>query len=315
MEGMDIMIFTTVTLNPAVDKTYTAARLILGQVNRMESMKNIAGGKGINVAKILRQYGFGVKTMGFLGGYAGRFIENYARGIGCQCCFTHVEGETRSSINILAQDGYVTEILEPGPEISGPELAQFYTDFDRETKDSEMVILSGSVPEGVPASVYGELAARAKAQGKKVLLDSSGEYLRRGVNAGPFMAKPNGRELEALAGRRIRGLEDTIKAAIDLSERGITHVMVSMGAKGLLYVSGEQILYARAPGIKALNTVGCGDSVVAAFAMAYAEGLGGEELLRYCVGLSAANATTLESAVIPMERAQELMDEVKVERY
>ncbi len=309
------MMFTTVTLNPAVDKTYTAARLLPGQVNRMESVKNIAGGKGINVTKILRQYGFGVKAMGFLGGYTGSFIEDYVRKIGGECCFTHVEGETRSSINILSQDGYVTEVLEPGPEISQKELLQFCEDFQREIADSEMVILSGSAPADVPPSIYAELIHKAGEQGKKALLDSSGEYLRQGVKKSPFMVKPNARELELLMGRKIRGLDDTIRAAISLSERGISHVLVSMGVKGLLYVHGGQILYARAPQVKAVNTVGCGDSVVAAFAMAYAKGLNEEELLRYCASLSAANATTLESAVIPVEKAEKLLEEVQIERY
>lgn len=309
------MMFTTVTLNPAVDKTYTAAGLFPGRVNRMDSVRNLAGGKGINVAKVLRQYGFEVKTLGFLGGYTGNFIEDYVRGIGCKCCFTHVAGETRCSMNILSQDGYVTEVLEPGPEITGKELARFYDDFEREIKDSDLVVLSGSAPISVPSCVYADLIIRAGRQGKKVLFDSSGEYLRLGVNESPFMIKPNKKELEVLAGRRIRGLDDIIGAAISLSRRGISHVMVSMGDKGLLYAEGEQILYAKAPRVKAVNTVGCGDSVVAAFAMAYAEKLSGEELLRYCVGLSAANATTLESAVIPMEKAQELMETVDVERY
>lgn len=307
--------FTTVTLNPAVDKTYTAARLLPGQVNRMDSVKNLAGGKGINVAKVLRQYGFEVKTLGFLGGYTGSFIEDYVRKIGGKCCFTHVAGETRSSINILSQDGYVTEVLEPGPGISDKELSQFYKDFEREIGDSELVILSGSAPADVPSSIYADLIVKAREQGKKVLLDSSGEYLRQGVSVSPFMIKPNGKELEVLAGRKIKGLDDTIGAAIGLNQRGISHVLVSMGPKGLLYVSGEQILYGKAPRVKAVNTVGCGDSVVAAFAMAYAKNLKGEELLRYCIGLSAANATTLESAVIPMEKAQELMEEVQIERY
>lgn len=309
------MMITTVTLNPAVDKTYTAARLLPGQVNRMESVKNLAGGKGINVSKVLRQYGYEVSAMGFLGGYTGSFIEDYVREIGCRCCFTHVAGETRASINILSQDGFVTEVLEPGAAISEKELAQFHQDFEREIKSSEMVILSGSVPADVPESIYGDLILKAREQGKKVLLDSSGEYLRQGVKAEPFMIKPNGRELEMLVGRKVKGLEDTIGAAIGLNRRGISHVLVSMGAKGLLYAAGEQILYARAPKVKTVNTVGCGDSVVAAFAMAYAQGLDAEEILRYCTGISAANATTLESAVIPMERASELMKEVEIERF
>lgn len=306
---------TTITLNPAVDKTYTAARLLPGQVNRMDSVKNIAGGKGINVAKALRQYGVEVKTMGFLGGYTGRFIEDYAESIGAACRFTHVAGETRASINILSQDGYVTEVLEPGPEISEEELALFHSDYERELMNSELVILSGSAPANVNPSIYKELIIKAKNMGKKVILDSSGDFLKEGALAVPFMIKPNGKELEMLLGRKIKGLEDTIGAAIALSEKGISHVLVSMGEKGLLYVAGQEILFARAPKVKAVNTVGCGDCVVAAFAMGYLKNMSSEELLRYCVALSAANATTLESAVIPKEKADELIKEVEVERY
>ncbi|MDY2699093.1 MAG: 1-phosphofructokinase [Lachnospiraceae bacterium] len=306
---------TTITLNPAVDKTYTTARFLPGQVNRMDSAKSIAGGKGINVAKVLHQYGMDVRTMGFLGGYAGRFIEDYAESLGAECRFTHVSGETRTSINILSQDGYVTEVLEPGPEISEKELAQFHRDYEKELDNSELIILSGSAPANVKASIYKDLITKAKDRGKKVFLDSSGEYLKEGAIAAPFMIKPNSRELEILIGRKLRGIEDIIGAALTLGERGIEHVMVSMGDKGLLYVAGKQILYAKAPKIKVVNTVGCGDCVVAAFAMGYLQKMSTEEMLRYCVALSAANATTLESAVIPKEKAEELLSEVKIEQY
>ena len=307
------MMITTVTLNPAVDKTYTAARLLLGQVNRMDSVKNIAGGKGINVSKVLRQYDYPVKALGFMGGYTGRFIEDYAKEIGIQCHFTHVKGETRSSINILSQDGYVTEVLEPGPTISEAELADFLQDFDREISDSKLVILSGSAPAGVPSSIYGELIQRSKKQGKKVLLDTSGPLLREGVAAKPFMIKPNVKELEILADRRLKNLEEIADAAVFLNRQGIEHILVSMGAKGLLYVREGEVIHAKAPKIRAVNTVGCGDSTVAAFAMALESSLSGESMLKLCIGISAANASTLESAVIPKDLAKELEEKAKIE--
>ncbi|NBJ93775.1 1-phosphofructokinase [bacterium 1xD42-62] len=306
---------TTVTLNPAEDKTFTVTRLVQGQVNRIDSVKNIAGGKGINVSKVLRQYGYDVRALGFLGGYTGKFIEDYVRSIGAECFFTYVNGETRVNINILSQDGYVTELLEPGPDIREKELSLFFHDFEQGIADSDLVILSGSAPEQVPATVYHDLILRARNKGKKVILDSSGVFLKESINACPYMVKPNIKELEILSGRKIKRIEDAIGAALQIGGRGIHHVMVSMGAKGLLYINDREIMYAKAPEVKAVNTVGCGDSVVAAFAMACKQEMSNEELLKFCVGISAANATTLESAVIPMDKAEELMEQVKIIRY
>lgn len=302
----------TVTLNPAVDKTYTCSGILPGQVNRMDSVKNLAGGKGVNVAKVLRQYGYPVRTLGFLGGYFGKLIEDYVSLIGAESCFTSVAGETRCSVNILSRDGYVTELLEPGPEISQEEVLRFMRDFERGISDCELVILSGSVPVSVSAGIYSELICRAKAEGKKVILDTSGAFLRESVGAAPYMIKPNLKELEYLTDRKLREIEDIVDAALLVHEWGVSHVLVSMGAKGILYVKEGEILRAKVPKVQALNTVGCGDSVVAAFAMGCLRRMNSSELVRYCAGISAANATTLENGVIPMELARELADKVEV---
>lgn len=305
----------TVTLNPAVDKTYTCSGILTGQVNRMDSVKNLAGGKGVNVAKVLRQYGCPVRTLGFLGGYFGKLIEDHVRLIGAESRFTPVKGETRCSVNILSQDGYVTELLEPGPEVSREEIARFMSDFERGISGCELVILSGSVPESVPAGIYSELICRAGKEEKKVILDTSGPFLKESAKAAPFMIKPNLKELEFLTDRKLRELDDIMEAALLVHGWGIPHVLVSMGTRGLLYVKDGKILRARAPKVRALNTVGCGDCVVAAFAMGYLQKMESTELLKYCAGISAANATTLENGVIPMELAEELTKKVEVESY
>lgn len=129
----------TVTLNPAVDKTYTAGELITGHVNRMRTAMSFAGGKGINVAKVLRQYGQLVCATGFLGGYAGDFIEDTLLDKQVECQFIRVEGETRSNINILADNGYATEIIEPGPLIGEEALEEFLVLFD-ELADRKSVV-------------------------------------------------------------------------------------------------------------------------------------------------------------------------------
>ena len=306
---------TTVTLNPAVDKTCTAERLIPGQVNRMQSVKNIAGGKGINVTKVLLQFGCQVCAMGFFGGYTGTFIEESVKNLGAECLFTHVAGETRCNTNILSEDGYVTEVLETGPVISEKELAVFVSEYKNVLEKSDYIVLSGSVPAGVPETIYKDLILLAKEAGKRVLLDSSGAYLKEGVSAVPFMVKPNVKELEVLTGRKLRSREEVIHAALTLAEKGIEHVMVSMGDKGLLYVCGQEIFFAKAPKVTAVNTVGCGDSAVASFVMSMLAGDEKEAVVKRAVAVSAANATTLESAVIPVETMEELYEKIEVERY
>ncbi|MCR5502391.1 MAG: 1-phosphofructokinase, partial [Lachnospiraceae bacterium] len=112
----------TVSLNPAIDKTITMPSITIGDVNRVNGVVNIAGGKGVNVAKVLRQYDYEVKTLGFAGGYTGEMIANTVRHLGAEDAFTFIKGETRTSMNLVTEDGNVTELLEPGPRIIPSEL-------------------------------------------------------------------------------------------------------------------------------------------------------------------------------------------------
>ena len=304
----------TVTLNPAVDKTYTAGELITGHVNRMRTVMSIAGGKGINVTKVLRQYGYPVCATGFLGGYAGNFIEDYLRKEQVTCRFVRVNGETRSNMNILADNGYVTEILEPGPEINEEQLQQFLTQYEELLSDCEMVVLSGSTARGLPEDIYSVLIEKARMKGIKTLLDTNGENLRKGISAGPYLVKPNQKELEYIVGHKLVNRKDVMEAALELHKGGIAHVIVSMGKKGLLSVSGGNVFYAKAGKVQVLNTVGCGDSVIASYAMSILKRERNEEALKQAVAISSANATTLINADIPKELAEELFEEITVEK-
>lgn len=302
---------TTVTLNPAIDKTIETSRLILGQVNRMERVKNMAGGKGINVTKVLRQYGYPVRALGFLGGYTGRFIEEYVESLGAESCFTGIRGETRTSTNVLSEDGYVTEILEPGPVISGEEKERFLQTYREKIRGNDFVVLSGSAPKGIDSDIYAQLIAIARELKVSAVLDTSGELLIHGVKARPFFIKPNVKELEYMTGRKLKELQEIREEAVRLVSEGIPHVMVSMGEKGILYATKEGCLMARAPQVKVCNTVGSGDSAVAAAVMALAGTYSMEDTLKLCVAVSAANTTTLENAVIPKEYAEELFNLVE----
>ena len=303
----------TVTLNPAVDKTYTTGALIMGNVNRMRTAMSIAGGKGINVTKVLRQYGYPVCATGFLGGYAGNFIEDYLKKEEVDCRFIRVEGETRSNMNILADNGYVTEILEPGPEVDEERQQRFLTQYDALLGECELVVLSGSVATGLPDDIYAVLIEKARNKGIRTILDTSGDALRKGIAAKPYMIKPNQKELEYIIGHKLVKRDDVKAAALAIHAEGIAHVVVSMGKKGLLAVSGGKVFFASAGKVKALNTVGCGDSVVASYAMSILNSERNEQAIRRAAAISAANATTLVSADIPKETAEELLENITVD--
>lgn len=305
----------TVTLNPAVDKTYTTGELITGNVNRMRSAMSFAGGKGVNVARVLRQYGQRVCATGFLGGYAGDFIEDSLLDKQVECQFIRVEGETRSNMNILADNGFVTEILEPGPLVEEEALAEFLEVYEELIAECEIVVLSGSIGRGMPEDIYKTLIEKARLKGLRTMLDTSGESLRAGLEAKPYFIKPNQKELEYIVGHKLVNREDVIEAALEVHARGIAHVVVSMGKNGLLYVcSGGVALYARAENIQAMNTVGCGDCVVASYAMSFMKKEKREEALRRATAISAANATTLQSADVPFGTAEELYESITVEK-
>lgn len=297
----------TVTLNPAVDKTCEAGRLLPGEVNRMASAFSVAGGKGINVTRVLRQFHLPVAAAGFLGGYSGRMIEDTVMSLGAECHFTRIKGETRTNINILGDDGYVTELLEPGPEITEKELENFKKEFMYCLEQCKLVVFSGSAPKGLPADIYAKLIARCKAEGRKTVLDTSGQLLKEGALAKPYLLKPNKGELEFLVGRKLPDREAIAQEAKRLVEGGIGKVVVSLGAEGLLYVDRENVLFEPAREVKAVNTVGCGDSVVASLVMSELAGESPDIAMKKAAALSAANAVTRESGSIPMHIYLELL--------
>ncbi len=299
--------FLTVNLNPAVDKNCEIDVLRPGEVNRLTRSGRVAGGKGINVTKILRQFRMPVAAVGFLGGPGGRFIEEAMEKLGVTGYFTRIKGDTRTSVNVLSDGGFVTEILEPGPVISEKELAAFRKQFSGCLELCRMVVLSGSIPQGLPVDIYAELIEECHEAGRKVCLDASGELLRQGLAAKPDLVKPNRRELEYLAGRELSGMEEIRAEAGKLLEQGVGKVVVSLGAEGLLYMDKEQELYQEACRVRIVNTVGCGDTVVASLCMSE---LAGEEAgiaLKKAAALAAANASTRENGQIPMERYLELL--------
>lgn len=283
---------TTVTLNASIDKAYVMQEAIEnGTVMRVKEVRNTAGGKGLNVAKIAVICGAEVLATGFAGGFNGRYLESLAAESHVATRFCHVEGETRSCINILDPKYGSTEYLEPGFSVKEEDLARFLTEFPGVIGKSTVVTMSGSAPVGIPSDIYRKMAELAKAAGAKVILDTSGDYLKEGLQGRPFMIKPNEDEIEALLGIRAEDPEAVFRAASELRVKyGIPWVVISLGGNGAVLSCDEGVFHGLPPKLDPVNTVGCGDSMVGAFAVALERALSPREALRYAVAVSAAAA-------------------------
>ncbi len=301
----------TLTLNAAIDKAYRISGTVQpGTVMRVLSCINTAGGKGLNVARVVHCCGEEVTPSGLVGGNTGSLLEELAAGDGLKGRFVRIKGETRCCINILDENLQSTEFLEPGEDVTEAEIDSFIKEFLEICKDAQVITMSGSVPRGVRKGIYKELTEQLKAMGKTVILDTSGELLKEGIKAAPHMIKPNQEELEMLLGKPIISMEQTIEAAKELHKGGIAKVVVSLGKDGALLVSDQGIFHGVPPKITAINTVGCGDSMVAGFAVAMQRGLSAQESLKYAVSVSAANAMSHRTGHFEKEEFDKIYPQV-----
>lgn len=303
---------TTVTLNVAVDKAYVIEKLEKGSVLRVQACTNTAGGKGLNVTKVAHLCGEDIQACGFVGGHTGIYVEEMLKKEGIKCRFIHTEKETRSCINILESDGTSTELLEPGEKINDTELKLFEKEFDEVIEESDLISISGSVPNGIPTDIYAELVRKIKKANKKVIVDTSGKLLKAVIEEAPTLIKPNQDEMEELLGIQIHDHMELLEGARRLYEKGIPIVVVSMGGDGALVVCDEGYYVARPPVIEAVNTVGCGDSMTAAFAVGLVRNWSIEETLKYAVAVSSANAMTMPTGYFKQEDMERNRNQIKI---
>lgn len=304
---------TTITLNAALDIEYRLGELRPGTVMRVKSCRATAGGKGLNVARVAAALGESVCASGFLGGHTGARVEVLLDGSGIVPRFLHVPGESRTCINIIDDAGGSTELLEPGVPVDAQTLSRFLDVYEELLCQSEAVTLNGSLPAGCPDDFYAVLIHRACRAGVPVLLDTSGAALSAGLKSCPTLVKPNQDELRGLLGFE-SGLEQSIVAAKKLHRRGIRYVVLSLGAEGALMVCREGVLKGTPPQVAAVNTVGCGDSMIAAFAVALRRGYQPEEMLRYALEVSSASAMHPDTGGLEPAQAAALRGMARVEK-
>ena len=302
----------TVTLNPALDKTVEIPSFAADSVNRITTMRTDPGGKGINVSTVISKLGGQSIATGILGGDTGLAIQSALKTMGLKTSFRFTEGETRTNLKVIDPVNHTnTDINEPGVTVSEEILNGLLAQLTAGLEKGDIVVLSGSLPKGSPRDTYYTWTGACKKAGAKVILDADGELLEAGLKASPYLIKPNNHELSQLLGETLATPEELNKAARRLmEEHGIAKVVVSMGGKGALYVTQDETIYAEGLKVPVGSTVGAGDSVVAALAVAEESGMGLEETVRLSTATGGANVMCSGTQAAEYEVIQELLPKV-----
>lgn len=305
----------TVTLNPSIDTRYEVDHLVIDDVNRVTPAKT-AGGKGLNVSRVLVQLGDDVVATGLLGGHSGAYLGDLMDADGICHRFTPIAGESRTCIALL-HDGNQTEFLESGPTVSADELAAFTDNYRGLVAEADCVTISGSLPRGVDADYYAELVRIAAEAGKPVLLDTSGAALDAALAAPvkPTLVKPNLTEINALLGTSFTtGEADALGDAVAADPRfaGISWVVVTMGGAGAVAFHEGRRYRVTTPPIAAVNATGSGDSTIAGFAHAIAAGSDDATVLKCGNTCGKLNAMDPQTGHLVIERWDEIYGAVEV---
>ncbi|MBQ9059363.1 MAG: 1-phosphofructokinase [Atopobiaceae bacterium] len=304
----------TVCLNPAIDKTVQVPAFTLDAVNRIADIRVDAGGKGINVSKVVKELGGQTKAYALLAGDAGKSIARMVEAMGIELAYIEAAGETRTNLKIVDGELHTnTDLNEPGPVVRQTELDSLLDLLLSDIEEGDIVVLAGSLPKGAPKDTYASWTTACKQAGAQVFLDADGEVLDAGISAGPTMIKPNDHELAGLVGRELNSLSEIEAAARELIDRGLGWVTVSMGGEGALFVLPDKSYRATSPKVEVGSTVGAGDSVVAALAYADNAGLSLEDSIRLAVATGSANVSMSGTQAAPRSLVDSLLSQVGIE--
>ncbi|MER5379618.1 1-phosphofructokinase family hexose kinase [Streptomyces sp. NPDC002688] len=299
----------TVTLNTALDITYRVRALRPHSSHRVTEVTERPGGKGLNVGRVLAALGHEVTVTGFTGGATGRTVRDQLTGTaGVVDALVPVEGSTRRTIAVVdAGTGDTTQLNEPGPAITAAEWSAFQETYEHLLRSASAVALCGSLPPGVPVGAYAQLVRTARTLAVPVLLDTSGEPLRRGVAARPDIVKPNAEELAELT-----GTHDPLQATRNARRRGAHAVVASLGPDGLLAHTPDGHWRATPPRRIPGNPTGAGDSAVAGLLSGLVENLPWPARLARAAALSMATVLAPTAGEFDRSAYETLVNQIAV---
>lgn len=305
---------TTITLNPAIDQTVSIPDFRVGQVNRVTATQSDPGGKGVNVASFLADFGMPVCVTGFLGEDNPNLFERLFAQKGIQDHFVRIPGSTRTGIKIIDEiNRQTTDVNYPGLAPRPQDIQALFRVVDELARNCDWFVLSGSIPAGLPVDIYQRLIVQIQSGGKSVALDTSGEGLRQALNVKPDLVKPNVYELEEILGRSLDSPEQIVEAAITLNREGIQTVVISMGEQGAVFVQSDQAVLAQPPRVAVKSTVGAGDAMIAGSVAGLIQGMSLVECARLATAFSISAISRVGAGLPSQKTIRSYMKQVTVQ--
>ena len=277
----------TVTFNPSIDYVMFVDDFKIDGLNRAQDTNKFAGGKGINVSRVLKTLGVDSTALGFAGGFPGDFIAQTLKDSDIHTDFVQVDEDTR--INVKLKTGQETEVNAQGPNVTDAQFQSLLNQI-KETTDNDTVIVAGSVPKSIPSDAYAQIAKITKQTGAQLVVDAEKDLVESVLEYQPLFIKPNKDELEVMFNTSVKSDEDVIKYAKQILDKGAQSVIVSLGGDGAIYVDHQQSIKAVNPKGKVINTVGSGDSTVAGMVAGLATGLSVQDAFKQAVASGTATA-------------------------
>ncbi len=301
--------------NAGVDRTYSVPEFSAGHYHRPEHVLVAAGGKGVNVARVLVSLGQSATVAGFAGGRSGSFAAADMRSAGIRTSLTQIREEPRTTISIIdPRNRRITRLDEAGPLVSPNEIETLRRQWIAALPGAELAVISGNPPRGVPRGLYAHFLQYAARENVPTALDAHEDFLQESLVGHPQLLKPNLRELSWLAKRPLDVPDGVVSFSRELLRQGVGTVLATLGKQGAILVGREgPALLVTAPEMEMVNSVGAGDASLAGFLAAWQEGHPLAERARWAMAAGAANCAALSAASCTRERLEELLPRVTVE--
>ncbi|MCD8352108.1 MAG: 1-phosphofructokinase [Planctomycetaceae bacterium] len=288
------MRIVTVTLNPALDKTAVLDTLQPGELNRLRDVTVDAGGKGVNVSKMIAALGGESIASGFVGGGSGDEIAKTLSSLGINHDFLRIASPTRTNLKVVDQGSRLTELNEPGPAVTSDEVEALRHKLQTYAGADSLFVFSGSLPSGVGKDIYRDLITLVRDAGATAFLDADGDAFAQAVDAGPSFIKPNRFELlQYFDAGKSADTHTLVRLCRKLLEKGIGRIALSMGKEGALFVSGDDVFACPGLEVEAQSSVGAGDSMVGAVAYGTVNNLSWRDTAALAMASSAGAVTTV----------------------